>query len=163
MLCDENDIKIIQWIKDNDLKEMLLSVMKRPDAYTRFLTGVGGWHFEEEFSNKCTDLKILCKIAQKGLPYDFITGENKWRVQCKLTCLEHIDLRSKIKKSRNYSLDALDILAIKMINKNGNNYYIVPLQQAKSILASDKHPGYIRNSINPFKLNDYKNAWHFLN
>lgn len=121
------DETIIAWIKEKNLRDEFFEFIQRPDAYTRVVTGLCGWRWEEELELLCKQQGFRWKASSsKCAPYD---GEiNGMKVQCKATCaVKAFDIRCKKKENnRRYTITDFDVLALKVYGKTGNQIYFVP-------------------------------------
>jgi len=148
------ELEILNWFKSNDLTNNISDFIRRPDAYNRFLSGVMGWHWEDEFLSQCKIRGFTCTKAGLNSRFDIMVNNNK--VQCKFSASsDSIDIRNKDKNSnRRYKLGDFHYMAI----SNIKNVFIVPIN---ALMTQD-----LTETISSVKINDiliYKDNYEALN
>jgi hypothetical protein len=117
------ELKIVEWLRNKSLTNYLSDFIERSDSHNRFITGIMGWHWEDEFKTLCELHSLECIRAPLNSRYDVMVNSNK--VQCKFTSSSsRIDIRNKNKEeNRRYKPCDFDFMAI----KSNENIYIVPI------------------------------------
>lgn len=135
MTKEEQDI--LDWLNKTNLKDEFHLFIQRDDAYTRIVTGLGGWRWEEEFELLCNQ-KGLAYTAPKSKTSVYDGEANGLKVQCKATCLaKAFDIRCKKKKcNRRYEIGDFDVLALKVYSHGASQYFFIP----SSTLVDPKNP-----------------------
>lgn len=152
--------KISDWLEAYDLVNDMCTFIKRPDAYTRFVTGISGWSWEDQLKKACNLMGLSWEKAESlDRPYEYII--NSLKVQCKLTtCVGKCDIRSKNKNNnRRYLIDDFDILAVKVKNLSGDKFFVIP---SKALVDSKKDCTSLKGGINLNLYNKYEEAWGLL-
>lgn len=146
---NHQELKIIDWLRDKSLTDSFTRFLKRGDSYNRFITGISGWIWEDEFIDICKALGYHVYKPELNNKYDVCV--NGFKVQCKFTAdKKKIDLRNKDKNTnRRYYVNDIDFFAIKIINKN----FLVP---ANSIIDADLT--FLKKSV---KIKDIENFTSF--
>lgn len=148
----------MDWIVANRLVDDLYRFIDNPNAVNKMTSGVCGWSWELEFREKCQEKNIDCTdAASHGDPYDCYA--NGLKVQCKMTgstSKGFIDIRSKEKHRRRYSIYSFDVLAIRVREESEDRFFFVP--SAK--LEDPKNAGFCLGRIALDRLKEYENNWH---
>lgn len=153
-MCKEQEL--LKWIRKHGLLDGVTSFIKRPDAHNRFITGVLGWQWEDEFELECQKRGMVTAQAPLGHRYDVMVCQS-CRVQCKFSnSAKSIDIRNKDKTSnRRYRKDDFDYMAIRAYATNET--FIVPI-----IALLDKDGEYTRQKANLDNLQAYKDRYDLL-
>jgi len=143
---------ISKWFIDNNLEKQMLLFINRKDSYTRFITGINGWIWEDEFIDICKQKGFHISKSALGEKHDVIV--NGFRVQCKFSAnSKKIDLRNKGKNTRKYHKDDVDFFAIKTIE----TYYVV---SSLDLLSDDEQ--FLLTSIKIENLKKFKEGLKYL-
>ena len=115
--------KILSWLRDNNLTNHMSDFVERPDAHNRFVSGIMGWQWEDEFATLCELRGFSCSKPKLDTQFDWVV--NSKLVQCKFSMsTRSVDIRNKDKTfNRRYRPDAFDYMAI----KSNNDVYVVPI------------------------------------
>jgi hypothetical protein len=117
------ELKIIDWFKSFNLINVISDFVEREDSYTRFVSGIMGWQWEDEFMASCELRDFVC--VKDGLNSRHDLTVNGKKVQCKFSASkDRVDIRNKDKTfNRRYRPGDFDYMALKSLD----DVYIVPI------------------------------------
>ena len=143
------ELKILSWLEANKLTNMFSDFISRSDAYSRLISGIVGWQWEDEFRTLCELRGFVCEHAPLGQRYDLMV--NSYKVQCKssfATC--SIDIRNKDKENnRRYLPGDFDFMAI----YSNEEVYVVPISSLLDDTLTKTRASARIDFLQPFKDN----------
>ena len=149
------ELKVLDWLRTNELTNQISDFIQRSDAYTRLISGIMGWHWEDEFKTLCELHGFTCSNISLSNRYDLIVNDKK--VQCKYTVsTSRVDIRHRGSRltGGKYKAGDFDVMAI----RSRNDIFIVPID----VLLDDTLTQ-TRSSVKIDEIVSYKDKYEVFN